>query len=381
MTINNLRFDGNRLSAQVDSQLVFFEFPSKYRKFIVADYSPFLAAFLLPAMKKGQPLYIEGVVNKKLLNGCYKVMEVVSKWKLGLKPISIEVKSTKQEKLSPKAIATFFSSGVDSFYTLLNRKETTHIICVHGFDISLKNTKIWSSVNKNITSIAKEQKVEYIQVRTNLREVLDSYLPWGISHGGALASVGLCLRKLFKKVYISSSYYHEDLFPWGSHPDIDPKWSTNQLEFIHFGSNKRRTQKVASIAFSNSTMRHLRVCWMNTAGKYNCGKCEKCIRTMINLLLVDRLKSSQTFPHIIHLDDVRKIVFHNEHEDLYFKENLSALKKSRKHAQLVEAMESVYQKLQNPPLTVKLRSLLRQIDSRYFSNKIFSSYIRLIQSK
>lgn len=381
MVIKNLNFHGNRLSALVDGQFVFFDFPKQYHDFIVVDYSPFLAAFLLPAMKKGQPLYIEGIVDKKLLKGCYKIMEVVSNWQLDLKPIFIQVKLGKQKPLLLKAEATFFSSGVDSFYTLLNRKKITHLISVHGFDVSLKNTSLWSSVNKNIKSVAKEQKVQYIVVKTNLREVLDNYLPWGISHGGALASVGLCLRGLFKKVCISSSYYCDDLFPWGSHPDVDPKWSTTNLTFIHFGSNKRRTQKVVSIANSNIAMRYLRVCWMNTAGKYNCGKCEKCIRTMINLLIVDRLKLSQTFPHTINLDDVRKIVFYNKHDALFFQENLVALKKTRKYPKLVEAMESVYKKIQHPPLFVKLRSYIGYIDSKYFSNKIFSTYIKLIQSK
>src|SRR5262249_59102310 len=47
----------------------------------------------------------------------------------------------------------------------------------------------------------------------------------------------------------------------------------------------------------------LRVCWENPDGAYNCGRCEKCLRTMINLLIAGALDRCPTFP--LPLDPVR----------------------------------------------------------------------------
>ena len=44
-------------------------------------------------------------------------------------------------------------------------------------------------------------------------------------------------------------------------------------------------------------MRHLRVCWQNPDNAYNCGRCEKCFRTMLDLWVVGALDRCDTLPH------------------------------------------------------------------------------------
>ena len=54
-------------------------------------------------------------------------------------------------------------------------------------------------------------------------------------------------------------------------------------------------------------MRHLRVCWENRDGSYNCGTCKKCLRTMIALRIAGKLDACETLPHEIDLDAVRDL--------------------------------------------------------------------------
>jgi hypothetical protein len=61
------------------------------------------------------------------------------------------------------------------------------------------------------------------------------------------------------------------------------------------------------VAKSDVAMRHLRVCWENRDGTYNCGTCRKCIRTQIALRIAGRLEACETLPDDIDLDEVRRL--------------------------------------------------------------------------
>ena len=74
-----------------------------------------------------------------------------------------------------------------------------------------------------------------------------------------------------------------------SHPALDPLWSTEAVEVVHDGAETRRVDKVAALAASPLALRYLRVCWENRGGAYNCGRCGKCMRTMVDLDLAGAL--------------------------------------------------------------------------------------------
>ncbi|MGH7130212.1 MAG: hypothetical protein ACREIV_16705, partial [Planctomycetaceae bacterium] len=131
---------------------------------------------------------------------------------------------------------------------------------------------------------------------------------WGqYGHGAALASVGLALAGVVHTVFIPSTSAFVELRPWGSHPALDPLWSTEQVEFVYDGGEARRDEKIRFIASSAAALQSLRVCWENRAGAYNCGRCEKCLRTMIELQLCGALDRTGQFPRVIPAADVRQL--------------------------------------------------------------------------
>ena len=77
---------------------------------------------------------------------------------------------------------------------------------------------------------------------TNARELTDRYVNTSWSSGGFLASVGLCLQKVFREVLIAASDTYGQLVPWGSHPHVDPLWSTESLAFVHDGCEATRLE-------------------------------------------------------------------------------------------------------------------------------------------
>ena len=64
--------------------------------------------------------------------------------------------------------------------------------------------------------------------------------------------------------------------------------------------------KVRKIASYPLALQNLRVC-TDIIPEYNCGKCEKCLRTMIALEIVGALGSCSTLPQAIDLDRLRKM--------------------------------------------------------------------------
>ena len=91
------------------------------------------------------------------------------------------------------------------------------------------------------------------------------------------------VSRSFKNIYIPSTHVYEDVIPWGSHPDLDPNWSSDQIELIHDGCERNKFNKYELIVQDQVALKTLRVCWENRDGAYNCGKCGKCIRAMITL--------------------------------------------------------------------------------------------------
>lgn len=61
------------------------------------------------------------------------------------------------------------------------------------------------------------------------------------------------------------------------------------------GSTLSRLDKVRLISDWDVALQNLRVCTHNPPGRLNCGSCEKCIRTMTELVAVGKLSETQAF--------------------------------------------------------------------------------------
>lgn len=317
----------------IGTDRVYFKFEKKYRDFIVADASPFAAALFIPAMKMGQDLIIEGSISQKLQEGMAEIMKTMLPWQLGLKPILIKASQVRPDEPAMEGkSASFFSGGVDSFFTYLKHKEQEekidYLILANGFDISLDNAALWKQTCKTIDNIAQSEGIEVIKVESNIRSLIEPALTWDFTHGGCLAALGLCLRNNLQKVYIpSSSLAIGQVLPYGSHPELDALWSTERLSFVHDGAETTRVDKVKFIAQNPLVLKNLRVCYVNAKDKFNCGVCDKCLSTMTELRIAGKLTEAETFPHSIDVELTKKMSVYGEQNAILHEENLKELEK------------------------------------------------------
>ncbi len=286
---------------------VYFTLTSPQPEYVYEDASPFACALLVASMRQGEDLIIHGSISEKLYEGMDEIMDEMLTWNIGLSRIAIKADKITEDAETPVGTkaGSFFSGGVDSFYTYLKHKtdpvgegRVDSLILVNGFDIDLRSKELWRMTLENIEQVAKAESVELVVVESNIQKLLEPILSWDFAHGGCLAAVGLFLRGGMNRIYIPSTFTVAAQAPWGSHLKLDHHWSTERIVFVHDGTEATRVEKVGwQVAKSPVALKHLRVCYVNKIGTYNCGVCSKCIRTMVNLYLADALDKAGTFPH------------------------------------------------------------------------------------
>jgi hypothetical protein len=302
----------------------------------------FLAATLLPAMHRGEPLTITAPVSRRLLAGAEQLMAIYAAWFPGAQRIAVEAPPAPRGTLSDRT-AAFFSGGVDSFYTLLKPRPygegtPSHLIVVHGFDVPIDDGLRFAHVRQRVERVTSATSRGLVVVGTNVRQWSDTIVSWPDYLPGALASVAHGCHGFFDRVLIASTHAYDELVPLGSHPLSDHWWSSDICELVHDGAEARRSRKIEVIAAHAIALAHLRVCWQLDTPAYNCGGCEKCLRTMIGLHLAGALERAESFPKTIDVAAVRRIRPVNESELRFYEDLVGTLTESPMDRRLTAAV-------------------------------------------
>lgn len=304
-------------------------FPPGCRSMLTDSADPFLALTLLPAMILDEPLYVDGAVSPTLLASSERLQQIYRRWVTGARMIPVTARSIAPDTpLERKdGVGCFFSGGVDSFHTLLTHERSiTHLVLISGFDKGLRNPAVLEKTCIALREVAAAFGKQPVEVSTNIRHFTDPLASWSFYHGGVLAAVALALSRGAGSFLVPSSYSYDQLHPWGSHPLLDPLWSLPGLQMVHDGCEFMRYEKISRIAGEDLALRHLRVCWDTGQGSdFNCGKCEKCLRTMLSLYLNGALDRCPTFPTPLVPRAFSSIRIRTEGQMAFMQENLREL--------------------------------------------------------
>ncbi|HVS01169.1 MAG TPA: hypothetical protein VMT16_00220, partial [Thermoanaerobaculia bacterium] len=260
----------------------------------------FAAGLLLPAMALGEDLRIEGPVSPSLVRQLAAAAELLAGWgslSPHLRLRQVAVRAELEESAAAGGTGLFFTGGVDSFYSAhALGSQVDRLVFVHGFDISLANRPLRREVSRRLGEAAAEMGLELVEVATNYRRLSDPIVGWVMSHGGALAAVGHALAGGCSRFLLSSSDAYVTRVVYGTHPDLDPRWSSDSVAFASVGSDLKRKEKLAALCGNGVARRHLWVCWENRRNLYNCCRCGKCLRTMLQLEALGARRDFPTFP-------------------------------------------------------------------------------------
>lgn len=293
------------LSALVDGRVLWFRFQAALplADEIQLSAAPFAVAMLLVAMQRREDIWIDATLSPRILAGLQLYQERYNAWfpnrfhRIQIHSQSIKV--VERAEGTPLRTACAFSGGVDSFYSFLELSSLpiTDALFMAGFDMPLNLTDSISELTRSYTELMSKAGVRFWVGSTNVRHFVNT-VDWTNSHGQALAASALFFEAIWDSFVIPSSYVQSSHPRWGTHPELDPLLSTEQMRFVHHGAELDRLGKLKRILQSPQapeSYSRLRVCWIQDIGLRNCGRCEKCLRTMTALDLLGALPRYTTF--------------------------------------------------------------------------------------
>lgn len=348
------------VSAEVDGFRLWYRVPGSYAVSRTGD--PFVAASLLPAMSRGEPLELDPslTVSPRLLAHIATLQDIHHCWNPALQKVPILARTAPSAPVNAGTFS-YFSGGVDSAHTLLTHvHEITHLVFIHGFDFFLDPAVYQTAVARN-TSFVRGFGKTLIPVEINHYPFGYRYnLSRNLTQGSALASVALLLG--FPRVYLPSSYSYDELVPVGTHPLLDPLWSNEAVDIIHDGAEARRIDKIQALVPHAAVLANLRVCFddMNV----NCGACPKCLRTMIPLRL---LHVQGPFPPLPSLRVIRRMPL-TAVEKRFLAQSIVLAEQSGDHA-LRKALAACMRH-------VEWRLLLKELDRVFLGGSLRRTYRR-----
>lgn len=259
------------------------------------DFAALATLFL--AMKHKARLHVRGAVTPTLLRNLEELNEA---WHQLLPhdyaPISIDADQIAADRpytsrTTPRA-ALAFSGGLDSAFALARHlgghagRRTARVataVLIHGFDIPLSATAAFEAARRSAEAALCGFAIPLTIVRTNWREIAETN--WEMDHMTAIAA---CLHQFSGAcdlgVFGSDLTYGFNFWPWGSNPAIDHFLAGGRFGMRAEGQGFKRTARAALVATVPALLDNLRVCWAGPMTGGNCGRCEKCVRTQLNLL-------------------------------------------------------------------------------------------------
>ncbi len=273
---------------------------------LAAPGDPLLASLLTAAMALHEDLVIEARVSRELLEAAEtRVVPALLEWHPRMQRVAVQA-DLADEARPPGADATgsLFSSGIDSWYTLLRRRPSIrHLVHIRGFEMELDNEAAWERVHASVRATASRFGVEVLPVVTNFRagivdgtrEALEALgRPWRkfpteAWFGGFLVGIGRALHPPLGRLLIPASWTLAVTRPVASHPSMEPAWSTPAMGYEIDGLEAARPEKLAAIFEEEpEAVRDLCVC-VDVTGRprvgLNCGRCVKCVRLAFELRL------------------------------------------------------------------------------------------------
>ena len=296
---------------------IYFETDARFGEDLSCNPDAFLLATAIPAMRHGERrVLIEGKVCPQIRNGLNTAMQLLATWYGKDGHNLVEIEPTKgfgppMPRPMPR-IASFMSGGVDAQATLRRNRldfpldhpgSIKDCFLVHGIDLGGyekfdKKERNFELAVSSLSVLATEAKVTLIPVFINLRFLDDSDVFFAHEfHGAVLAAIAHTFSNRITTALIASSDYIRVLRPWGSHPLLDQYYSSSSVLIRHDSIEITRFEKLTMLTQWDAALQTLRSCYhpFRPDDVLNCGKCEKCLRTMTGLLVLGKLRECSTF--------------------------------------------------------------------------------------
>ena len=291
------------------SETVWIEVSPENAKYLTDDrLDAFVLPFLPTAWAEGAEIVCEAPVSRRLLYQLkHYEIPAVAKHTAAFSEVCLTAEPTDDKLPFEGCVATGWTGGVDSMYTLMTMLKTTepayrltHLLVYNcGTLESDHNEELLHFLAQRAQNgIGRETGLQLMWINSNLQEILNEpYIAVAVYRMGAML---LALQKKFRMYYHSSGYQFDVLAFDETHCAYHDMMTlqnicTDTTEFYSSGGTRSRIGKICELTGYETSYRYLHPCIYTTNSK-NCGRCPKCIRTMTALYALGALqKYSEVF--------------------------------------------------------------------------------------
>lgn len=297
----------------------FFRMPAEQYDARMAQHANHhLLAMLMPAMRYGGKLQVEGTVDPELMENLEQFMNYWTRWSPDrLKMLEIDALDHQPApRAEIPAMISSFSGGVDSVYTFLTAESDTGVplrslLFQEGFDIDSRRQVFFQKMLDQYRHWlrARGQHVVVIPLETNARETARKFhLNWSSMAHGIYLAAGM---QIFSHQHTMGCIPSSDtpttlIYPWGSTPVTDPLLSTSALGIQYHGLMHSKFAKIREIIKHEDCCRILRVCYQKDGGDANCGRCRKCLSSLVMMHVAREDSWRDAFPSVTSFDQAMK---------------------------------------------------------------------------
>lgn len=221
----------------------------------------------------------------------------------------------------------FLSGGVDSTAALYRNTErhppgdprrASVAFFAHGLDVGEPNKidrpDVWALATERLDALCRSLGVTLIPVCVNFRQLEKHwhfYAEWQFA--SLLAAIAHAAgKRLFRCIIAPDNDIEHTVDPHGSHPWLNRYFGTDALEIVTGDMEQfSRLDKIRMLARHPARIDALRVCWDAAAipaGHLNCGRCAKCVRTMVEFLACGQPDGLRAFPVDTVTPDMLKVM-------------------------------------------------------------------------
>jgi hypothetical protein len=285
-----------------------------------------LPAFPLALWEGERRLKVEGALDTTLANGLGRAGSLLASWYERCGSLTLEpVNGFRAVRPGSKSRAVaLFSGGVDALAMLrenrrLVPRDHPHSIrtVVYAFGFSFldrpdgvedpRMRARYEAQARRLEVLGERVGFTLVRLDTNVRRLDPSREPFHeAAHSAAFLAPLVASPSYVSDALIASAGEGGPVqTPHGSHPMLDIHYATGAVRVHHMQPQVSRTDKLGMIADWEPAYDTLQVCHGGRGRDLppetpNCGMCEKCVRTMVGLLVWKALPRFTTFPR----DDV-----------------------------------------------------------------------------
>ncbi len=326
------------------------------------DATAFLLVALPLALYRGEDLQIDGAVSAQTLRQTERIQAIYAAWDTAVRRCRVRVAAETPAREASSGHGCLISRGVDSMYsaTAADAAPPTHLVFCDTLG-PLQSEGIRAEEWRLVGAAADLIGLPLLRISTNLRDARAQLIDYQDMHGAGIAFMAHSLSGGLGRMVVPSGLTYAVAGPAGSHPLLDPLFGSECLTFDHHGLELGRPGKVAElVARHPELLPYLKVCFTESSTA-NCGRCRKCLWTMIALQAAGGLQRASLFPDEIDVGAMSQLRIADLPLRLFWMQAAESLGDAPEDRRVRDAVRHVLRRSARPSATERARGALTWI--------------------